>query len=417
VNRPDVATALGDSRFSRSGWTFGWDTSQTGAGSHSLFVYAHSTAGNSWFSSAQMVRVGLGEEAAIVVDRVPGRDRPTDQVRFGGWAADRRASSGTGISRVDVYLDGPAGVGAFLGTANYGESRPDVASTLQRADFTRSGWSLPWTPGATAGGFHELYAYAYAPRTGAWSVQTVEFVLDQAPPRLTIDKPAGDARVSGTMEVTGWAADRRAENGTGVDRVQLYLDGGPGVGTYLGDAEYGTARPDVATALRGSQFANSGWSFAWNPGEVTAGRHMLHVVAHSSLSGLWAEQARVVVIDRPTLLQVESPVHNARISRDSPFVMTGWAIDRAATGSGPGIEMVQIYLDGPSGVGSYLGTARYGLPRPDVAALYGSPRFSNSGWTLTWQPSAFSTGPHTLYVYAYSAGLGTRELATRPFTV
>lgn len=297
-NRPDVARALGAERFGPSGWTFEWDTSQAGAGSHSLFVYAYSNVNKAWYSRAQMVRVGLGEDTAIVVDRLPAVERGGDQVRFGGWAVDRKAPSDTGISRVDLYLDGPTGVGSFLGTATYGEGRPDVARSLGRADFERSGWTLSWSPRGIPGGFHEVYAYAFSPRLDAWSAQVATFVLDQAPPRLVIDRPSGDAQVSGMVEVAGWAVDRRAEGATGVDRVQVYLDGGVGRGTLLGEAVYGGARPDVAAALGGAHFTSSGWTFQWNTAGVPEGRHIVHVVAHSALSNLWTDQARVVFVRR-----------------------------------------------------------------------------------------------------------------------
>src|SRR5438309_11354780 len=64
-----------------------------------------------------------------------------------------------------------------------------------------------------------------------------------------IDSPAPNTSVfAGSLWVWGWAIDRNANGAaTGVDRVVLYLDGPPGVGTLVGTATYGVSRPDVAT--------------------------------------------------------------------------------------------------------------------------------------------------------------------------
>src|SRR5262249_23410640 len=60
----------------------------------------------------------------IVIDAPRGGTTNT-QLNVSGWAADPRASSGTGVDKVEVYLDGEAGSGGtFLGPATYGLSRP-----------------------------------------------------------------------------------------------------------------------------------------------------------------------------------------------------------------------------------------------------------------------------------------------------
>src|ERR1700730_1452297 len=48
-----------------------------------------------------------------------------------------------------------------------------------------------------------------------------------------VDYPAPGATVTGSLTVGGGAADLAATTGTGVDRVQVYVDG-----SYLGDAVY-----------------------------------------------------------------------------------------------------------------------------------------------------------------------------------
>jgi thermitase len=135
------------------------------------------------------------------------------------------------------------------------------------------------------------------PGTGTYweagRINAASAVRSQPPsnPLLQIDAPASGATVRGTVTVGGWALDRNAASGTGVDQVHLYLDapaGQPG-SIGLGVASYGGSRPDVGAAF-GSQFTNSGWSFAWNTSGLSPGTHTLYVYARSTVSGQWTLQ-------------------------------------------------------------------------------------------------------------------------------
>ena len=108
---------------------------------------------------------------------------------------------------------------------------------------------------------------------------------DSSEPIGFIDVPAAKASVSGTVRLQGWSIDRNATEGTGVDAVTIYLDGGPGLGTLLGSAAYGLSRPDVGTYFGDPNFNDSGWTFTWNPGTLSPGSHTLYAAMHSSATG------------------------------------------------------------------------------------------------------------------------------------
>ncbi len=95
--------------------------------------------------------------ALVVVDQPRGGvSGPTLYVS--GWAADPASPSGTGIARVDVYLDGERDAGGtYLGRATYGLQRPDVAANLGQARFTLTGFALQAN---VAPGPHTVYVYA-----------------------------------------------------------------------------------------------------------------------------------------------------------------------------------------------------------------------------------------------------------------
>jgi hypothetical protein len=89
----------------------------------------------------------------------------------------------------------------------------------------------------------------------------------------------GDA----TYTVRGFALDKMASalqgsQGTGIDRVQMYMND-----EYLGDAELGYS--DSSAAAYGQQFANAGFRFTFKPTTLHKGNVQLEVRAHSVVTG------------------------------------------------------------------------------------------------------------------------------------
>ena len=95
---------------------------------------------------------------------------------------------------------------------------------------------------------------------------------------VAIDEPTNrSGTTAGQVVIRGWAANPASERGTGVARVDVYLDGGPDQGGfYLGQADYGRERPDVAQALGGQRFLMSGWDMQT---DLPRGPHTLVAVA------------------------------------------------------------------------------------------------------------------------------------------
>jgi hypothetical protein len=83
---------------------------------------------------------------------------------IGGW------SDG---SRVDAYLDGPAGYGEGIGSAEADKPRPDASRITGRTD---SGFDLPWQPMDLTSGSHTLYLYTLI--DGTWFLRTVPILSD-----------------------------------------------------------------------------------------------------------------------------------------------------------------------------------------------------------------------------------------------
>jgi len=96
---------------------------------------------------------------------------------------------------------------------------------------------------------------------------------------------------------------------------------------------------------------------------------------------------------------VESPAEGATVPA-GPLTITGWAADINST-EGTGIDEVRVSLDADPDQGGVPVSATYGIDRPDIAELLGDPRFTASGFTLAWDSTSTTPGPHVLYVQVH----------------
>jgi hypothetical protein len=78
-----------------------------------------------------------------------------------------------------------------------------------------------------------------------------------------------------------------------------------------------------------------------------------------------------------------------QVSGDTDIGVSGWALDVSKKGEAGGVDVV---LD------NVPHSARYGVPRSDVASHFNRPDYTNSGFLLTLARGQVSKGPHTLSV-------------------
>ena len=113
--------------------------------------------------------------------------------------------------------------------------------------------------------------------------------------RVAIDRPGDGASTPQRFTIMGWAVDPES-TGSGVDAVYVYLDGEAGRGYFLGAAEYGGERADVAAQLGQPRFALSGYLMQV---EVAPGEHTLYLYARrrgGSEPRVWSAPATIDVV-------------------------------------------------------------------------------------------------------------------------
>ena len=232
-----------------------------------------------------------------------------------GVAIDKRAANGIGIDRVDFFLDSRDQGGMNIGTADPG---------LIPGPFGPGSFQTTLSFPNTIGG-HDLVAYAHSSVTGQESIIDVPIAVGEDPIKagetaattgtetctqggnvastttamtppstttapmttttastapmaasaatidLQVGNPSpGDTIHVGGINIEGVAMDRAAGSGSGIDRVDIFLDNRDQGGTMLTEANLGAM--------------NSWHALVTIPSNQT-GLHTLSFYAHSSVTG------------------------------------------------------------------------------------------------------------------------------------
>jgi hypothetical protein len=298
--RSDVGGIFGPA-FTNSGYAL--TISGLPPGTYTVAAYAHSAVTGTFNQSrSSTVTVTAPSSRPLMSIDAPASLSTVGQAfSVTGWAIDLGSSSGAGVDAVHVYaypntdLSQPA---IFLGVASYGGPRADVGAAFG-AQFTNSGYFL-WVPPGLAAGFYRIVAFGHSLVSGQFNaVRTVDVHVPAPPgPQMSIDAPSFGSHQSGAFVIAGWAIDRAASSGTGIDAINLWAypvlsNGSYGPPSFAGSGGYGAPRGDIS-GLFGSQFTNSGYN-TW-VASLPNGTYDIQVNAHSTVTGSWQSQMLRVII-------------------------------------------------------------------------------------------------------------------------
>jgi hypothetical protein len=289
--RPDVAQYLGNPQFTNSG--FQREIRGLTPGVFRLVAMARSTVSGTEFPIPGAT-ITVHANPRMWVDLPAPNSAVNQTVTLSGWAIDLATASGTGVSTLHVWAYPSSGSPIFLGVPTYGGARSDVGAAYG-AQFTNSGFNLIPTT-TLAPGAYTVVVSAWSTVTNSFNqAQSVPITVATSQPLLSIDTPAPNATVAQPFHLGGWAIDRGAPSGTGIDAVDIHAiaNGGSGAWTFLGRATYGAARTDVGAAY-GSQFTNSGWGLTASG--LAPGAYQINVYEHSTVSGQWTVQSRWITV-------------------------------------------------------------------------------------------------------------------------
>jgi len=222
-------------------------------------------------------------------------------------------------------------------------------------------------------------------------------------PRVTIGIDPTASAVTQPITVTGYAIDTASATGTGIDAIHVWAYPNPGSNqpaVFVGAATYGLTRSAIGVQF-GARFAPSGYSFQLRG--LMPAPYLLVVYARSTVSGTFVPQTRAITVRADPLMVIDQPSPSASVRQ--PFVLSGWAIDRAGIGTGVDGVTVQAIPTG-GGAAVTIGPATYGVSRSDVAAAFGS-AFNDSGYQVVVR--GLSAGSWRLVVSAHSTVSGALQ--------
>jgi glucose/arabinose dehydrogenase len=218
-----------------------------------------------------------------------------------------------------------------------------------------------------------------------------------AVPILALESPVQGSRVKQSFVLSGWAIDAGAVT-PGIATLHVWAFPQSGSPQFLGIANYGVNRPDVA-AIYGPQFGPSGFNLTVKglaPGNWTIGVYgWVHATQSFSAVGVLS-----IAIDPAGLMFVDTPAQHAAVG--STFFLGGWAIDPAAT-SGTGVSTIHVWAyPADGGAPTFVGVPQFG-DRADVAQYFGSSQFLRSGFAIN---VSLPSGTWYLVIYALSSVSG-----------
>ncbi len=242
-----------------------------------------------------------------------------------------------GIQEIEIYLDGDRDNGIFLGKANYGLTSKE-AFDIYGEDFSESGFLFAVDNNEyefAAGSTHFLYIYTYIPEYG-WEYIREQIIIDGDPDHsqsieLHIDNPSHNDMFTGAdinnARVSGWSADLSISENTGINKIEVYLNGPKGFGNFLGEADYGAERLDVANAFGNGNYSNSGYILFFDASMLDPGSNNTLYVYSFSDAGTYTYVARDFLIEgegkeSKVVMSVTADFTDKKIE------ISGWAINK-----------------------------------------------------------------------------------------
>jgi hypothetical protein len=239
----------------------------------------------------------------------------------------------------------------------------------------------------------EIYVVNY----GDGTIVSLKAAVGSAPaPVLRIDTPLNASRVRQPFTLSGWALDATAAT-PGIGTLHVWAFSMAGAAPhFLGVANYGVSRPDVA-ALYGPQFDASGFNLSAKG--LASGDWLIAVYGWVNASANFTVVNTVLVtVEAAGLLVVDTPTPSADVG--SPFFMGGWAVDLGAS-SGTGVDTIHVWAFSADGSAPprFVGVPQF-VERPDVAWYIGE-QFRYAGYNLI--VSGLGPGAWDVYVFAHSS--------------
>jgi hypothetical protein len=221
-------------------------------------------------------------------------------------------------------------------------------------------------------------------------------VTNSLPVRGHLDTPQEDQTIRNIFSVSGWFLDE-----SGVNKIEVLIDG-----KFIGEAVYGSNRPDVANRYPEYNNINSGFNLFLDASTLSEGKHTLVIKEYNNLGGIkiLSERSFRVTHALPAKGFLDSPKKDQTIS--GTYTVAGWFLD------GSGVSKIEVIVDGV-----VVGEATYGHARLDVFNVLPEYKNSQAGFKYSLDTTNLSEGQHNLIIREYNYKGEQTSLPERSFSV
>ncbi|MFB3171015.1 N-acetylmuramoyl-L-alanine amidase [Neobacillus sp. 179-C4.2 HS] len=298
-----------------------------------------------------------------------------------GWLLDE-----SGVTKIEVLVDG-----TVVGQAIYGNARPDVQKAYPQYNNGEAGFHYNLDTTKFTDGQHTVSIRETGKDGNVTALPASTIMIDNALGFL--DKPAAGSTVNGTQNVYGWFLDK-----SGVATIEILVDG-----AVVGQAAYGSARPDVLKFYPQYKHGNAGFQYALDTTKFTDGPHTVTVREIGKNGQNTTLPGSTITIDN-SLGFLDKPAAGSTINGTQNVY--GWFLDHS------GVAKIEVLVDG-----AIVGQAVYGDSRPDVKRFY--PQFNNetAGYHFALDTTKYPDGKHTVTIIETGKNGNVTALTERTVTI
>ncbi|MFA9398539.1 MAG: Ig-like domain-containing protein [Clostridiaceae bacterium] len=229
-------------------------------GNHSIMVEAIGTDGTSIKLMKDIDIINM--ENKLYID-APSNNTVynNSDIVISGWALNL-----SGVKQIDVYIDNKK-----LGKVTYGQTRTDVNKVFPGyPNGDNSGYSYTMDVDKVSPGIHTIKLISIG-NDGTTNSFSKIINVNKIAPRMNVETPKkASTYYYDDLTVSGWAV-----NASSVKQVNIYYDN-----VLLGNANYGSYRPDVNKVYPGYQDgANGGFYYTIDKDLLSSGTHSITVEA------------------------------------------------------------------------------------------------------------------------------------------
>ncbi len=234
---------------------------------------------------------------------------------------------------------------------------------------------------------------------------------------ITVENPEEDSEISGMVKISGWAIEGNSRDGSGIDKVEIFVDGKPGIGKHLdlNDTKFRKEDSPAYELVKRfySQYYDKEpddetinyWQIKLESGEISIDKIAINFFLSEEFKSRNLNDKEYINILYLSLLNREPDdkgltywldVLNKGTERNAVFYEFLKSVEHKG-----------VCRDYYNKLYKYLEYINVGvnLPREDIGNSYGE-QFKNSGFIFNFDSIKFENGEHIIYVYAYSQYFG-----------